>query len=287
MDSKLKNKRRSIAVTLICFNEEDRIKACLESIVGWADQIVILDSGSTDKTLDIAMEYDAEIYLTDWPGYGPQRSRALSKVTCDWVFAIDADERMTEELKLEIDQVLSLEVVPCSVYRMPWIPYFIGKKLNYGRYASPQARLFQKDGAYYPSAQIHETLIFPPGKVGYLSGGLIHHSFRDYEHCISKHNEYAWLLAKEKYAKGKKSSLFFATIRSWWEFVHQFFFRKLFLDGQHGYLQAIILKQYSFHKYAALWTLQQTKSKVEPAFLPEHRNPRPEKLNTENIKRIK
>ncbi|BFT31853.1 glycosyltransferase family 2 protein [Alteromonas sp. D210916BOD_24] len=280
-------KRRTIAVTIICCNEEDRIEACLDSVDGWADQIIILDSGSSDKTVDIAMKYDAEIYSTDWPGYGRQRARALAKVQCEWVFAIDADERASKELKLEIDNLLTQEVVPCSVYRIPWVPFFLGKKLRNGRYASPQARLFIKKGAHYPSAQIHETLIFPPGKVGYLRGGLIHYSYRNYGHCIAKHNEYSWLLSKEKYAKRKSSNLFFATIRSWWEFIHQFFFRKLFLDGWHGYLQAIVLKQYSFNKYAGLWSLQQTKAEIDPAFESKHRGPSLVDISDEKVTRLK
>ena len=237
--------RRTLAVTIICFNEEDRIGDCLDSIQGWADQIIIVDSGSTDATLDIVKNYEAEIYIADWPGYGLQRARALSKVSCEWVFAIDADERVTAELRMEIDSLLRKEVVECSVYHIPWIPYFLGKKLRNGRYVVPQARLFVKEGASYPSAQVHENLIFPPGKIGYLKSGLIHHSYRDYYHCISKHNEYSWLLAKEKYANSKTSNVLFATLRSWWEFILQYFFRGLVLDGQHGYLQAIILKQYS------------------------------------------
>ena len=170
---------------------------------------------------------------------------------------------------------------------MPWIPYFLGKKLGNGRYASPQARLFIREGSSYPSAQIHETLIFPPGKVGYLKAGLIHHSYRNYYHCISKHNEYSWLLSKEKYANSKRSNVLIATFRSWWEFIHQYFFRGLILDGQHGYLQAIILKQYSFNKYAGLWSLHQTNASVDPAFDRTHRQAHQPDITLQDMKRVK
>ena len=203
-------------------------------------------------------------------------------VSCEWVFAIDADEQASDALKNEIDQIFSQESIPCAVYRIPWIPFFLGKRLHHGRYASPQARLFKREGAQYPSAQIHETLIFPPGDVGYLQGGLVHHSFRDYSHCVQKHADYAWLLAKEKYGRKKVTSLLFATARSWWEFIHQYFFRKLFLDGAHGYLQAIVLKQYTFHKYAGLWSLAQTNAEIDEAFSPEHRQHRDVEINMDN-----
>lgn len=280
--------RRTIAATIICCNEADRIRDCLDSVAGWADQVIVFDSGSTDDTVEIAKQYDAEVYVTDWPGYGPQRARALEKVKCEWVLAIDADERATPELKAEIDNILSAEHVACSVYKMPWIPFFLGKQLKYGRYASPQARLFLREGAQYPTKQVHETVIYPPGEVGVLKGGLLHYSFRHYHHCIQKHDEYAWLLAQEKYAKGKVSGLLYATVRAWWEFIQQYFFRKLFLDGAHGYLQAIILKQYAFHKYAALWSLNKTQAAVDDAFHPKHRE-RKEKQNLEsqNIRRVK
>lgn len=287
---KSSKRKWSLAVTVICFNEEDRIRDCLESVVDWADQIIVLDSGSTDKTVDLATPLATELYVTDWPGYGVQRVRALDKVKCDYVLSLDADEAVTPELKAEIDYELNSNNDPCAVYRIPWIPIFLGRRLKHGRYASPQARLFRKEGAQYPTAQIHETLMFPEGKIGFLKGGLLHNSFRDYGHCMEKHNQYAWLLAKEKQARGDKASIPFAAIRAVWEFIHQYFFRKLLLDGAEGYLMAIVLAQYAFNKYAGLWALNRTKTPVDARFLPHHRERRADDsqgINMDNAVRIK
>ena len=272
---KPKNGRNfSLSVIMICKNEADRISPCLQSVAEWADQVVVLDSGSTDGTLDSIKQFDVELHETDWPGFGKQRQRALDRAKGDFVFSIDADERVSPELREEIDFLLSQDVVDCSVYRVQWHQFFLGRRMRFGRYASPQARLFKRIGAQYPFAQIHETLIFPKGPVGYLKGGLLHLSYRDYRHLALKHEEYAWLLAKEKYARGEKSSVVFAILRAHWEFVYQYIFRGLVLDGVREYLQARILSQYAFSKYAGLWSLRETRQPIEEAFLPRWRNRR-------------
>lgn len=269
-------RNHSLSVILICKNEVDRIRECLASVVGLADQVVVLDSGSTDGTVEVIKEFDVQLSMTDWPGFGRQRQRALDLATGDWVLSIDADERVSPELASEINRLLAQPEIPCAVYRIPWHQHFLGKRMHFGRYASPQARLFRRQGAQYPFAQIHETLIFPDGEVGFLGSGLIHYSYRNYLHFTEKHDHYAWLLAKEKYARGERSGIAFAWLRSQWEFLHQYILRGLILDGVRGYLQARILAQYAFNKYASLWSLQETGASVEDEFRPELRLRRPD-----------
>lgn len=269
-------RKHSISVILICKNEADRIEDCLSSVVGWTDQVVVLDSGSTDGTLDKITQFDVEYESTDWPGYGEQRQRALDRARGDFVFSIDADERISPELRDEIIQLLSQDHIPCAVYRVPWRQMLLGKEMHFGRYASPQARLFRRLGAQYPFAQIHETLMFPPGPVGKLKGGLIHLSYRDYSHMAIKHEQYAYLLAKEKQARGERSSVAFAWLRSKWEFFHQYILRGLIFDGSRGFLQARALSNYAFSKYAVLWSLGETNQPPDPRFAPELRKRRPE-----------
>lgn len=266
----------SLSIILICKNEVDRIRDCLASIVGLADQVVVLDSGSDDGTIEVIKEFDVQLTITDWPGFGRQRQRALDLATGDWVLSIDADERVTPELASEINRLLSQPEIPCAVYRIPWHQHFLGKRMYFGRYASPQARLFRRAGAQYPFAQIHETLMFPEGKVGFLRAGLTHYSYRNYLHFTEKHDHYAWLLAKEKYARGERSGIAFAWLRGHWEFLYQYILRGLILDGGRGYLQARILAQYAFNKYASLWSLQVTGAGVEEEFRPELRLRRPD-----------
>lgn len=265
----------TLSVCLICKNEADRIEPCLQSVAGWADELIVFDSGSTDGTVEIVRRYTDQLWITDWPGYGPQRQRSLEAARGEYVFTIDADERVTPELRAQIDAELAKETVPCAVYRMPWGPIFFGKRLRFGgRYASPQARLFRREGAEFPMAQVHETLKFPPGPVGRLSGRLDHDSYRDYRHMVDKHTQYAWLLAQEKLARGKRTFLLAGPLRFVWEFILQYLIRGLVLDGRRGFLLAVLLSQYAYHKYAALYTLQLSGAKPDPKFAPENRQRR-------------
>ena len=248
--------RRKLSCYLIVCNEADRIEACLKPLAGWVDQLVILDSGSTDNTVELAKKYTTEVYQTDWPGYGPQRNRALGKCQHDWVLNLDADERVTESLKQEIDEVLSRKELDATFIKMPWHTYLFGKPLKRGRYSSPQGKLFYKPGAKFKDRQVHETLLLPVEKVLILKSPLIHYSWRNYQHIQEKHLKYATLIAKHKFDAGKRTNIGFAIFRFFSDFLQQYIFRLGFLDGWRGLLMAMILGQYAFHKYAALVGLQ-------------------------------
>ena len=250
--------RPPISCFIITRNEADRIEQCLESVTGWADEVLIVDSGSTDGTLEIARRYTDRIYETDWPGFGPQRNRALAWCKHDWVLSLDADEVVTEALKEEIDAVLSEPGLEANFLKFPWHTYLFGEPLKHGRYATPQGKLFEKTGAQFKDRSVHETLLLPSYRVRTLKAPLIHHSWRDYEHVIEKHLKYGVLGAHEKRKANRKTSVLFAFFRSIVDFIHQYIFRGGFLDGQRGLMMAVILSQYAFHKYAALWSLNQT-----------------------------
>lgn len=255
---------RKISCFVIACNEEDRIERCLRSLAGWVDQLIVLDSGSKDKTVAIAEKYADKVYQTDWPGFGPQRNRALGWCEHEWVLNIDADEVMTEALKAEIDQVLSEPVLDVNLIKIPWHTYFFGQLLKHGRYSSPQGKLFLKTGVSFKNRQVHETLIIPDEKSRTLKSSIIHHSWRSYHHAQEKHLKYACLLAEEKFAKGKRASLAFAVLRFFTDFLQQYVLHLGFLDGWRGFLMALILGQYGFHKYAALVTLEaEHKAKVQ------------------------
>jgi len=248
-------KRRSLSCFVIVFNEADRLHDCLQGLAGWVDQLIVLDSGSTDNTVEIARQYTDEVYVTDWPGFGPQRNRALGKCSYDWVLNIDADERMSDELKREIDELLSQDTLDANLVSVPWRTYLFGKPLRFGRYSSPQGKLFRKDGAQFKDAQVHESLIIDNPKTVVLKSTLDHHSWRSYEHVQQKHLQYASLLAEQKFSAGKRSHISYAILRSFTDFLQQYLLRLGFLDGVRGLIMAIILGQYAFHKYAALAAL--------------------------------
>ncbi|MGH8445724.1 MAG: glycosyltransferase family 2 protein [Solimonas sp.] len=249
-------RRRSLSVMIICCNEADRIRACLDSVAGWADEIVVFDSGSRDGTADIARRYTDKVFVTDWPGYGPQRNRALLQCTGDWVFSLDADEALTPALRDEIDTALADPALPYTMLKMPWRTWFFGKPLRFGRYTSPQGKLFKREGARYRDHQVHESLVMPVRLDGFLKAPLDHYSWRDYQHAQEKHLKYACLLAQQKNAAGKRGSMGMATLRFFTDFVQQYVLRLCLLDGWRGFLISLILAQYAFHKYAALATLQ-------------------------------
>lgn len=248
--------RRPLSCFLIVCNEADRLDACLRPLAGWVDQLVILDSGSTDATVEIAKRYTDEVHQTDWPGFGAQRNRALEKCRHDWVLNIDADEIVTDELKDEVDRVLKLADLDATLIRIPWRTYLFGKPLRHGRYASPQGKLFYRPGARFKDRPVHETLLLPEERVLTLSTPLIHHSWRSYRHVQEKHLAYACLIAEQKFRDGKRGYVSLAVVRFLTDFLQQYLLRAGFLDGWRGFVMALVLGQYAFHKYMALVVLQ-------------------------------
>jgi glycosyltransferase involved in cell wall biosynthesis len=246
----------TISVIVICKDEEDRIEAALRSVHGWADEILVLDSGSRDATIEIARRYTDKVWITDWPGYGPQRNRGIARASGDWVFMLDADERATPELREEIDTLLSRPDLDANVLQMPWRTYFCNRPLRFGRFSTPQTRMFRRAGAAYRNLQVHESVVVPDRRVAVLRSALEHHSWRDYHHAQEKHLRYACLLAEQKFAQGQRSSMLYASSRLLFDFLMQYFGRLCVLDGWRGFLVSVILAQYAFHKYAALAMLQ-------------------------------
>lgn len=266
--TRLARTRRQLSALVICCNEADRIQPCLDSLAGWVDEIIVFDSGSTDGTLDIVRRYTDKVWVTDWPGYGPQRNRALAQCSGEWVLYVDADERVTPELRDEIDRVLAEDPLDCTLLKLPWQTWFCGRPLRHGRYASPQARLFRRSGARFRNDQVHESLLLPRKKTRVLKAPLEHHSWRNYSHCGEKHVHYACLLAQQKREQGRHGSLPYAVLRFFTDFLQQYLLRLSLLDGWRGLLISITLAQYAFHKYAALWALEQE----------QERRPRPHRV---------
>lgn len=251
---------RKLSCFVITCNEADRIATCLEPLAGWVDQLLVLDSGSRDDTVAIAQLYASEVHQTDWPGFGAQRNRALALCEHDWVLNVDADEVVSERLKDEIDRVLSQPELPYNLIEIPWHTMLFGKPLRFGRYSSPQGKLFRKEGARFKDRRVHETLEIAAPKVKVLKAPLVHHSWRDYGHLQEKHLQYATLIAAQKHEAGKRSSVAYAGLRFVTDFTQQYLLRLGFLDGWRGFLMAMVLAQYAFNKYAALVALQHGKT---------------------------
>ncbi|MGF1724513.1 glycosyltransferase family 2 protein [Photobacterium nomapromontoriensis] len=250
-------RKHTLSVMLITKNEADRVETCLRSVVDIADEIIILDSGSTDNTVEICHRYTDNITITDWPGFGKQKQRALDKATGDWVLSIDADEALDAEMAKALVALLDQETIEHTAYKLPWGVTLYGKTLKYGRSARSVLRLFKRDGARYTLDEVHETVIPTQGSTGTLKGFLLHYTHRDYGHGLDKAAQYAWLGAQKYHRKGKKShGLGLALLRAMWTFFHIYILRRGFLDGSVGFIMAMTYAQVNFNKYVGLWLLE-------------------------------
>lgn len=249
-------RRRAVRVSAIVItrDEEEHIGDCLASVAAVADEIIVLDSGSTDATVAIARQYTDKVEITDWPGFGIQKQRALERVTGDWVLSIDADERVSPGLAAEINHVLAAP--DADAYCLPWAVTIYGSRLDFGRSGRAPLRLFRRDGVRFSAALVHEKILLPEGRrVRTLRGRLLHFTHRDFGHALQKGAQYAWLGAREKHRQGKHvRSLLYPTLRGMLTFVQVYLLRLGFLDGQVGFLSAVLYAQVSFNKYAGLWT---------------------------------
>jgi (heptosyl)LPS beta-1,4-glucosyltransferase len=253
--SYVRQRTKTVSATIITMNEEDHIADCLKSARLVADEIIVLDSGSTDRTVEIAKQYADIVEVTDWPGFGVQKQRALEKATGDWVLSLDADERITPELGREINHRLADP--DADAYKLPWAVTIYGTRLDFGRSGRAPLRLFRREGVRFSDALVHERILIPEGrKTRTLRGRLTHYTHRDFGHSLEKSAKYAWLGSLEKHRKGKKTrTMIYPTLRGLMTFVQVYFIRFGFLDGAVGYLTAVTYAQVTFNKYAGLWTL--------------------------------
>lgn len=244
----------SISAIIITKNESANLEDCLRSLSGLADEIIVVDSGSTDNTVDIAKKHGAIVSeTTDWPGFGPQKNRALDLASNEWVFSIDADERATPELIAEIKDALKNPISDC--YYSPRLSYYCGEFLKHGGwYPDFVYRLFKKGSARFSDDLVHERLIYS-GTPQALKNHLIHYSYLRFEQVIAKINAYSSAGAKQAFESGKRATLLSAITHGFWTFFRTFVIRKGFLDGKHGLAMAISAGHTTYYKYLKLWHL--------------------------------
>jgi glycosyltransferase involved in cell wall biosynthesis len=247
-----------LAVTIICNNEEENIRECLES-VKWADEIIVVDSFSIDKTIEIAKEYTGKIYQEEWKGYSKQREFALSKVSEKWVFPLDADERCSAELKDEILSVINANKY-ISGYRIPRRSFFLGKWIKHcGWYPGFQTRLFLKDKVSVADRLVHEGYEID-GEMGFLKNDILHYTVNSISDYMSRVNNYSSLQAVEKSNK-KKIKLYDILLRPVAAFFQSYIFKKGFLDGIHGLMVTSFDIITNMLTYMKAWELQHKSNK--------------------------
>jgi len=256
MEDTLRDRPATLSVVVITRDEEDRIGRCLDSVHALADEIIVIDSGSTDATLDIVARYTDQYFCTDWPGYGVQKQRALEKAGCDWVLSIDADEALDDDMQRWLAQFLGREQHDVVGVKLPWGVTVYGKRLDYGRSARAPLRLVRRGRASFSDAPVHEELRTEEGRILTARGRLLHFTSRNYGHALEKNVRYSWLGSQKYFDEGRRChSLLRAVLQSWWVFFLIYVIRRGFLDGPVGFLVAANYAQGSFNKYAGLWTL--------------------------------
>ncbi|MCX7725207.1 MAG: glycosyltransferase family 2 protein [Chitinispirillaceae bacterium] len=244
----------NLSVTIITKNEEKNIEQCLES-VKWADEIIIVDAQSTDNTISIAKKFTEKIYIKEWEGYGKTRNFAISQCKNDWVFVLDADERISCELREEIIERLSNLTSEIRGFSIPRRTRFLGKWINHcGWYPERSVRLFRKGYGYFTLDKVHEKFKIE-GKIEPLTGEILHYPFSSLSHYISKLNLYTNLASEEMTLRNKKFSKVKLLLNPFWTFIRMYFVNLGFLDGIAGFILCVLSSGYVFIKYAKLYEL--------------------------------
>jgi glycosyltransferase involved in cell wall biosynthesis len=244
----------TLSVAIITKNEEANIRRTLES-VRWADEVIVVDSGSTDQTCAIAREMGAKVFVEEWKGFAAQKNSAIEKCTGDWILSLDADEEVTPELSQDIRYELNEK--PHAGYWVNRRNLFLGRWMKHGGYyPDPKLRLFAKDVARFADRTVHEDLEIRSGiKVERsLKGDLIHHAYPTLSSYIEHMNSYSSLGAEMAVAKGHGGfSILNIVVRPLATFIYNYFFRLGFLDGREGLLLHLYHSVYVSWKYAKAW----------------------------------
>lgn len=249
MENDLMNKV-TLTVIIAAKNEAHQIKACVNS-VAFADEILVLDSGSTDDTAALAQEAGATVHTTDWPGYGPQQQRGICLAKSDWVLSLDADELVDDVLRQEIQTAITQSNF--DGYFLPRHSSFCGVFIEHGGWRPDYTlRLVRRSLAGFTDHFLHAHMTVK-GKVAYLKSPIIHFSYRSLDDVLEKLNRYSRGAAVDALARGATSTPTKAILKGTWSFIRTYFFRKGFRDGKMGLILAIYNAQTTYYKYLRIW----------------------------------
>lgn len=247
----------SVSAMIITKNNGSTIGRCLASLA-WADEIIVIDSGSTDRTLDICREAGAKVFSMDWPGFATQRNRGIEQTSGVWVLALDADEWVPDALRLEIEEV-TRAASAMAAYRIPRLSSFCGRFMRHsGWWPDYVSRLVRRGAARYEGGLVHDHLV-PDGPVGRLRNHLLHEPFTDLDAVLGKMNAYSSGLAREMHARGEQSGLPRAVLHAAWTFFRTYVLRAGFLDGREGFMLAVSNAEGTYYKYLKLMLLARGK----------------------------
>lgn len=249
--------KRKISCVLITFNEEENLKKTLPA-VSWCDEIVVVDSGSSDDTIEVCEKFDCKIFHREFDGYGTQKQFAVSKAEHDWILSLDADEVISEELRNEILSELDKEKINYEGFLIQRRLFFLGRRFKHGRESRDyHLRLFNKNYGNYTNDSVHEKVV-TKGEVKKLKGELFHYSYSNIHQYFEKFNSYTSRAAKELYKQGKRKSIAAIVFSFPLYFVKNYFVYGNFLNGFQGFLWALFSSLYPAVKYFKLLTFYLT-----------------------------
>lgn len=247
-------------MVIVTKDEERNIREALESVREFED-IVVVDAFSSDGTVDICREYTSRVYRQEWMGYARQKQAAVDRAERPWVLILDADERVTPELKMEISEKIGGQEGAFSGYYLPRKSFFLGRWMRHsGWWPDYILRLFRKDAAHIEPREVHEKVMVN-GAAGYLKGALEHYTYRTVSDFMRKMENYSTLSAREMGDK-KAAPLISMVLNPFAVFIKMFFLRQGFRDGMHGFVLAGLYSVYTFLKYAKIW--ERRKASINP-----------------------
>jgi glycosyltransferase involved in cell wall biosynthesis len=245
-----------LSVCIITYNEEAHIARTLDSVKGIAEEVIVVDSGSTDKTVELARARGAKVFVEVWRGFSRQKNAAMAKASGDWILSLDADEEVSPELAASIEKLLKSDTSasPCDAYRVGRKNLYLNRWLKRsGYYPDRKLRLVRRGMGEFEDRAVHESM-HSTGKIGHLEGDLIHHAYSTLASFIDHANRYS-SLGGEMEANARKVgfSIVNIVLRPFVAFIYRYFFRLGFLDGREGLLVHLNHAAYVSWKYAKAW----------------------------------
>lgn len=237
-----------ISACIISFNEEDKIEDCLISLQGVVDEIIIVDSLSTDRTKEISEKYTDEIYDQEFLGHIEQKNLAVAKATHDWILSLDCDERLSPELKESIFKIKE-DLDPSSAYKMARKTFYVYRWLNYCWYPDFKVRLFNKNTAKWGGVNPHDRVELERVQVKTLNGDILHHSFNSLSEHIRTLDIFTEIGAQEMIKSKKRANILSPWTHGVWTFIRLYFLKRGFMDGYAGLVVSVISGMHAFIKY--------------------------------------
>jgi len=252
----------SLSVAIISRNEEARIARCLESVRTIAQEIIVVDSGSTDSTITIAEAIGARVISEEWKGFVAQRNSVLEKCSCEWVLFLDCDEVLSEILCNNIAEAIRDD--GCNGYKLKYVSFFMGRWIKHAWSQDWHTRLIRREKAVWTGHDVHETLECQE-PVKKIAGDAYHYTYINYEQHMTKGVHYAALGAQSLCKRGKKIRLYMLFANPLWCFLKHYVVKLGFLDGFPGFIISLTSLHHNFYKYLIAWEMQNKKLQGSPS----------------------